>query len=129
MTKEEAIKLLKVRIDLIKAHYPDIDDYREALEMAIEALGHEFCEDAISRQAVLDEMGDINMDIYTDEVKDIVNALPSVILKTGNWIQWTDDRKDYCSCSECGYGEEGEVILGNETPYCPICGAKMESEE
>lgn len=45
--------------------------------------------------------------------------------KTGHWVQWTDDKADYCKCSECGYGEEGEVKYGEETPYCPICGAEM----
>ena len=43
------------------------------------------CEDAISRKAVLDEMGDINMDIYTDEVKEFVRGLPSVQPKA-KWI-------------------------------------------
>ena len=43
------------------------------------------------------------------------------------WIHWTDDRKDYVKCSECDYGEEGEVLLGQETPYCPYCGFEMEN--
>ena len=43
----------------------------------------------------------------------------------GYWVHWTDDRKDYCSCSECGYGDEGEVLLDNRTPFCPVCGTKM----
>ena len=46
--------------------------------------------------------------------------------KAGRWILWTDDRKDYCKCSECGYGEEGEVYFGDTTPYCPVCGRKLE---
>lgn len=45
--------------------------------------------------------------------------------KTGIWIYWTDDRKDYLKCSVCGYGEEGEVDYSTFTPYCPMCGAKM----
>lgn len=49
--------------------------------------------------------------------------------KTGRWLDWTDDRNDYLKCSICGYGEEGEVKFGEYTPYCPMCGAKMESEE
>lgn len=43
----------------------------------------------------------------------------------GKWIDWTDDRKDYCKCSVCDYGEEGEVPYGEEMPYCPWCGAEM----
>lgn len=44
---------------------------------------------------------------------------------TGLWIWWTDDRADYYECSECGYGDEGEVKFGEETNFCPCCGAKM----
>lgn len=53
--------------------------------------------------------------------------LPSVTpqIPKGKWIHWTDDYKDYCTCSECGYGEEGEVLLKDKTPYCPYCGAEM----
>ena len=49
--------------------------------------------------------------------------------KTGTWLNWTDDRKDYLKCSICGYGEEGEVKFGEYTPYCPMCGAKMVESE
>ena len=45
----------------------------------------------------------------------------------GMWIEWTDDFKDYVKCSQCDYGEEGEVYLGEETNYCPHCGAEMVS--
>ena len=41
----------------------------------------------------------------------------------GKWIHWTDDYKDYCTCSKCGYGEEGELLLKNITPFCPYCGS------
>ena len=42
--------------------------------------------DLISRQAILDEMGDINMDIYTDEVKEIVKNMPTVVILSENVI-------------------------------------------
>ena len=42
-----------------------------------------------------------------------------------HWIHWTDDRKDYATCSKCGFGEEGELLLQDTTPYCPWCGAQM----
>lgn len=38
MTREEAIAFLQGRIDLIDKYYPDIEDYREALDMAIRSL-------------------------------------------------------------------------------------------
>jgi len=34
-------------------------------------------EEYIKKEDILNEMGDINMDIQTDEVKDIVNGLPA----------------------------------------------------
>ncbi len=43
----------------------------------------------------------------------------------GYWKQCHDDYNDWLECSECGYGSEGEVKLGEETKYCPECGAKM----
>ena len=56
MTREEAIALLESRRDLIKSDYPKIDDYREALEIAIKALEQKPCEDTISRQAAIDAL-------------------------------------------------------------------------
>ena len=46
----------------------------------------------------------------------------------GKWIHWTDDYKDYVTCSCCEYGEEGEVLLSDKTPFCPICGADMKGD-
>ena len=43
--------------------------------------------------------------------------------KTGQWIDWTDDRNDYIKCSHCGYGEEGELKHGEATNFCPNCGS------
>lgn len=44
---------------------------------------------------------------------------------TGKWISFTDDYRDYAKCSECDFGEEGEVYLEDITSYCPHCGKKM----
>lgn len=44
---------------------------------------------------------------------------------TAIWEWFTDDRNDYVRCTRCGYGEEGEIKLGDESPYCPNCGAEM----
>ena len=64
-------------------------------------------------------------------LEDVDNAIDIAIkalqvMKVGKWIHWTDDYKDYATCSCCAYGEEGEVLMKNRTPYCPICGTKME---
>lgn len=63
---------------------------------------------------------------YEQELKDLPSVTPE--RPKGKWIHWTDDYKDYCTCSECGYGEEGEVLLKDKTPYCPYCGAEMEED-
>ena len=41
MTKEEAIEFLQERIEFINSNYPEIQDYKEALEIAIKALERE----------------------------------------------------------------------------------------
>lgn len=48
--------------------------------------------------------------------------------KAGCWTHKHDDAFDWYECSSCGYGAEGEVEIGDETPYCPNCGAKMKVE-
>ena len=52
MTREEAIDLLDNLIGMIEDNHES--DYDTALKMAIKALEQEPCEDAVSRQAVLD---------------------------------------------------------------------------
>lgn len=83
---------------------------------------HIECEDCVSRQAAIDAIWDgTNMDIYTREVKECLEALPPVTpaKKVGKWV----DVEPYggCECSECGELEAGY------SQYCPNCGAKMAS--
>ena len=51
----------------------------------------------------------------------------------GKWNHYTDDRNDYVECSECHYGDEGEVKLGYPQKmgwrFCPHCGADMRGEQ
>ena len=108
--------------------YVERDDVLKVLEQLP-------CEDAISRQAVLDIWHTTysNVRIENDEIqyKKIAYELPSVTPSRprGKWIHWTDDYKDYVTCSCCEYGEEGEVLLSDKTPFCPICGADMRESE
>ena len=60
--------------------------------------------------------------------KEWIKSLPPVHPIHGEWIHFTDDIKDYARCSCCGYGDEGEVLLSDITPYCPVCGARMEAK-
>lgn len=124
-------------------------DSAKALDIAIKALEQEPCEDAISRQEVLDILDDTVKDYIKENDFDKAQGvawvkaqkLPSVTPqpKTGQWIN-IEDRTDWydtsykCSC--CGR----EIItpydfknnLYSDYPYCH-CGARMvgsqESEE
>lgn len=81
-------------------------------------------------------------------MKEWIEQIPGGQPKTGQWIykernilintgrvsygengavqekRWAKVKKPYCS--ECGWYENSEY---EATPYCPNCGAKMESEE
>lgn len=101
------------------------------------------CEDCISREDVLKVVNSLTEICDSDIVEKIttlnnidwikmkINEIPSVTPSRpkGKWIHWTDDYKDYVTCSCCEYGEEGEVLLSDKTPFCPICGADMRESE
>ena len=77
MTREEAIKEL---IDFKDKSWDGMPE--EVIDVAIEALKQEPCVDAISRQDAINAIWDgVNMDIYTREVKETLEALPSVTAK------------------------------------------------
>lgn len=125
MTREEAKQIIS---DIDKAYRNYTADEYKALEMAIQALSQEPCDDAISRDAVLDALLDYwhdiqfvdgsGYDVYED-CKAVIDELPSVTQKSGKW----EDLHRCWVCSECG--QETHI----EHKYCPNCGAKMESEE
>ena len=85
-------------------------------------------DDYISRQAVLDAITEIdegiNMDIYTNEVREIIEDLPSVQPKTGHWkSEHTGYYRDNYNCSKCGFTK---LFNYNERyNYCPNRGACM----
>jgi len=104
-----------------------------------ESEGKEFCEDAISRQAV-EEMikaempergtwmieGDTEKDTVCEVCADLIqklSALPSVTSqpKIGRWIARNSFLLQY-KCSECGWESE-------KYNYCPNCGAEMRDVE
>lgn len=102
----------------------------EALDMAIKSLKQYLCEDAVSRQAVLEQIncwigsGEYRYTNATDYLNKRIKALPPVRPQeqTGKW-------KFVCQhwrkCSECGFSHK----FAEDWKYCPNCGARMESEE
>lgn len=62
-------------------------------------------------------------------------------MKKGKWIKMSDADGYYYACSECGeelfrewvFDREFDIVPHlrsiDKTPYCPHCGAKMESEK
>ena len=92
------------------------------------------CDDAVSRQEVLDLLvkydNDMEFDVYS-EIFDSIDKLPSVRPQeqTGEWIALESrfELGDRLKCSECGQ----VFVVGDDVSrkYCPNCGARMESED
>jgi hypothetical protein len=147
MTKEEAIKILKeCRESKLKYTFITLNEYQAATDMAIQALEKEPCEDAISRQAVIDAMfslcGDGTLkenewrdNPHIDSIIDAINDLPSVRVaeKVGRWewVQYDFDPKiGNWHCSECRnilvHAVKKDDVGGIPiAKYCLNCGAKM----
>lgn len=100
----------------------------DAFKVVFELLDNEPCEDAVSRQAMLDMM---QMRMSGKELYKAAYDLPPVTptRKKGKWIAERDDYGNITGwhCSNC-YDETGFVTTC-AWDYCPKCGAEMESEE
>ena len=120
MTKEEAIAHGKEQLEVFGG------EHAEFIKLAIKALEQEPCEDAISRQSMLDYLKYLHGEMPEEE---FVNALPSVTpaRKKGKWIySGSYDEVGILFCSKCKH--EIDVSEGY-FKYCPNCGAEMEGEE
>lgn len=99
-------------------------------------------EDAISRQAVLDTISELNAISFYEaqedskecyyEIRQAVEDMPSVTPKPkmGHWVKFKEfeDGFYHIRCSECGqfWSADGHAKVFR---YCFNCGAKMEVEE
>lgn len=106
------------------------------------------CEDAISRQAVLEKA--INVPIarvvtedkvicrkvvFTDDIEQLPSVTPQS--KTGRWMRWYEvienadgkstDHIPHCKCAECG--TEYDPHSSQFIKYCHNCGAMMQEVE
>ena len=89
------------------------------------------CDDAISRQAVKEQMIKYGFHAPDMTVTEFVEDLPPVRPqepKTGHWIE-TEYHRWKCSvCREKGMSE-WDNIHDVRTNFCPNCGARMEVDE
>ena len=152
MTREEAIESVKSAFDAWEYQYDTGDDWsreHEARNMAIKALNQEPCDDATSRQAVIDmckkEIDHISKNwqnyhspseaksgfaYIATNIYDLppVNPQP----KSGHWIGIDEEPHEDYECDRCGYVVStytANIEPHTEYKYCPNCGAKMEVEE
>ena len=141
MTYRDAIYNLKQArcIPYKKATFEVINRLLDELDK----LDNVKCEDAISRQAVLNTLDDIDKALDVDRtvenykalLKECFENLTAVQLKakTGHWINAKVGKlfpsNDF-KCSECGniLDFDGVNCGRGDANYCPNCGAKMESE-
>lgn len=139
MTKEEAIKRIEEG-----APFSELYDreWEEALSMAIKALEQQPCEDAISRQTVIDSIRNYFHDEYYQRtsiqdcrdclIEDVIKSLPPVtpIRPKGEWLPTHEylaaegGSIDYVKCSCCERWSLEQDVLD----FCPYCGADMRGE-
>ena len=140
MTKEENIATLNEHLEHWKRLLSEkICDQSEgektidALQNAIKALEQQPCDDAISRQAVIDGLISIaKTKAKSDAQKSLmgrvmffVEKLPSVTpqQKVGRWIEHINNGMHYIECPKCSSWFLRMYLTRNS--YCPNCGAKM----
>ena len=149
MTDEEYVIILKNCASMLADGIKYMKEeqkkqFKEAYEKAIEALSAEPCEDAVSREAVLELTKYISEDYSRerDSFRYFLEKLPSVKVEpqTAEWIDEADKidakfgRHDYV-CPKCNEyarrfvgGSEDWWCVGKPN-YCPNCGAKMKGEK
>lgn len=126
MTHDEAIEILN---DLEHKGTTQKETY--AIGLAIKALSETDggCGDAISRSDVLSlfqtywkcfasKEDEIKFKMQIEGLAPVRPKMPE-----GKWIYQEDHFPVMWKCSKCG------MMWGLNTDYCPVCGAKMETEK
>ncbi len=69
-------------------------------------------------------------DSFAEEAFEIaIKALEQPERKKGKWILTEDDDYEYCTCSECGYQNGENWMIGSDIPFCAMCGADMRGRD
>ena len=95
----------------------------------LKTLEQEPCEDAISREDVMDWLENATYEDVCEAIGTNLDFLPSVTPSRpiGHWIE-TEYHRWRCSvCREKGMSE-WDNIHADRTNFCPNCGAEMGSE-
>lgn len=149
MTNEEAMKQIKV-IKVFMGYDKDnpiVQKAQEALDMAIEALEQQPCEDCISRQAVIDSIKDYFHDEYYQRtsiqdcrdclIEDVITKLPSVTpqpitlekaidyLHEIGWMQEHDKEMAQLNGKVEQEPKAGEWLKNGELCKCSRCGSNV----
>ena len=120
------------------AEKADPIDMSEIFDLAQKALEQEPCEDAISRQAMLDYQQYLHGKMSNEEnhkLWEFIKGLPPVIptRKVGKWIFTKTIFDKYGCTAECPschkkWKTYDEIRWKKENKFCPNCGTEMESE-
>lgn len=134
MTRQENILTLNEHLDHWKRLLSEkICDQNEgektidALQNAIKALEQDPCEDAVSRQAVLEVIRKCHCEEWVKaDIGAPIEVLPSVTPqpKMGRWI---DVDGIWFKCSECD--AHRKMMPAYKEYYCPNCGRRMQEVE
>ena len=151
MDRKQATKIIKeCKEKSFKRTLYTLNEYHEALDMAIEALEQEpcekdwrfyydhgyaqakrdlSCEGAISRQAAIDAMATWDwQELYLPiHFKQLLEELPSVSTeKTGRWIKSRDSYgNNHFTCPFCEHDIATKYAGTWNDNYCPNCGARL----
>lgn len=143
--RERAIKKLRYMIGEASAYCGECksmdegaNEEIEALNMGIEALLQEPCEDAVSRQALIDlaEKGVLVSNGNLKSVTKAINGLPSVIpiRPKGAWVGIDEEPHETWECNHCGFvidcsGCDVPTEHRDAFKFCPNCGLDMRGEK
>ena len=107
------------------------------LKECLNILSQEPCEDAISREDVINlkwqgEASEEFLEGYASAIED-ARVLPPVKPqeKTGHWIGIDEEPHEVWECDHCGFVIDGSGCIDpydyrDTYKYCPNCGAKMD---
>ena len=102
-------------------NFDDGEEIQAAQDKILKALERQSCEDCVSRQAMLDAITEIdeniNMDIYTNEVREIINEMP-LVTATQEWIPVSERLPE----------EETDVLICNANKEIAISRGSYSTE-